>query len=70
MAKCPNCNAEVDHLVVERDECAILHFTADGDYRYIESKDAGQQQEFYCPTCRSYLTTDEEEARAILRGGE
>lgn len=51
--KCPVCEAEIDHLFIERSD---LLFSTDGGWLLEKVKDSVRIQ---CPNCRSELGVDE-----------
>lgn len=72
MAKCPNCNAEVDHLVDWSKEWVARKFTVDsegyGDYQAAHDWDSADGSDDYCcPDCGAALFHDEEQAIAFLK---
>ena len=69
MVKCPECEAEIDHLdVLEAwEKVYVLH--ADGEYKLIEEAPSEfLATQYRCPECEEVLFEDEDEALAFLRG--
>ena len=71
MPKCPNCGAEIDHLInwSEAEEKYIFRVSEEGepDYEYVDSIPKGKN-DYECPKCNTVLFRDEEEAVKFLRG--
>lgn len=84
MAKCPKCNADIDHLeaIASERTTYVVRFPVDEEEKGLYDCDVetgllwivntveGEQRSFVCPVCTRELTKDGEEAAKILKGGE
>jgi len=71
MVKCPNCGAEIDHLInwSDAEEKFIFRVNENGniEYEYVDSIPK-LRNEYCCPECGEVLFFDEELATKFLKG--
>lgn len=75
MPNCPKCNAEIDHLDQFVPAEAKFKFFLDkknGEPKahFLAHTNFEEDGDFECPECGETLTSDEEDALAILKGAQ
>lgn len=70
MMKCLNCKREIDHFNAESEATTYTQFRIEkGNLcEYGMSNENSYSYEFKCPECGAYITSNEEEAEAMLLG--
>jgi len=72
MARCPNCDAEIDELYYEGMVTGhIVASITDGElkWEYREDEESQDEDECYrCPCCDAIVAHDDDEAKEILLG--
>jgi len=71
MPKCPECEAEIDHLLNYCDKTVvfIMEINKNGYAEYIkdEELEGYTEGEYCCPICKEQLFTNEKDAIAFLK---
>jgi len=70
MAKCPNCEKEIDKLISAQEVSVSFDFKLDKkDIVYFNRKEHANYNNFYyCPECSEEITNNENDAVKFLKG--